>query len=151
MVAWFLIEQDKLKLNKELCLMYALAHDLVEIYAGDTYAFDKQDPSIKHKKEKEALKKIKNRFKGFKTLSYIIENYEHKKDDESKFIYALDKILPPIQVYMENGLLYKQKKVGLEDVLQNKNPKIALSKNVETYWNELVKEFKKNKTKYFPK
>jgi putative hydrolase of HD superfamily len=151
MVAWFLIEQDKLKLNKELCLMYALAHDLVEIYAGDTYAFSKQDPSIKHKKEKEALKKIKNRFKGFKTLSYIIENYEHKKDDESKFIYALDKILPPIQVYMENGLLYKQKKVGLEDVLQNKNPKIALSKNVEIYWNELVKEFKKNKTKYFPK
>src|SRR3989344_3438809 len=53
MVAWFLIEQDKLKLNKELCLMYALAHDLVEIYAGDTYVFDQASSILKHKKEKD--------------------------------------------------------------------------------------------------
>ena len=57
MVAWFLIEQDKLKLKKELCFMYALAHDLVEIYAGDTYIFDKDNALSKQKREKEALKK----------------------------------------------------------------------------------------------
>src|ERR1035437_6388752 len=59
MVAWFLIEQDKLKLNKELCSMYALAHDLVEVYAGDTYFLDANHALSKVKREKEALQKIK--------------------------------------------------------------------------------------------
>ena len=62
MVTWFLIDQDKLKLNKELCFMYALAHDLVEIYAGDTFAFDKKHNLSKQKREREALKKIERRF-----------------------------------------------------------------------------------------
>lgn len=61
MVAWFLIEQDKLKLNKEKCFMYALSHDLVEIYAGDTFAFDKKHNLSKQKREKGALTKIKKR------------------------------------------------------------------------------------------
>ena len=42
MVAWFLIEQDNLKLNRELCLMYAMVHDLVEVYAGDTFIYNKK-------------------------------------------------------------------------------------------------------------
>src|SRR5262245_16453996 len=52
MIAWFLIEQNKLKFNKELCFMYALAHDLVEVYAGDTYIYDEVRMSSKHQREK---------------------------------------------------------------------------------------------------
>lgn len=68
MVAWFLIEQDKLNFNKELCFMYALAHDLVEIYAGDTYIFDKNKVSSQSYRERKALIKIKKRFPKFKNL-----------------------------------------------------------------------------------
>ena len=150
MVAWFLIEQDKLKLDKELCFMYVLAHDLVEVYAGDTYFLDQKYAESKIKREKEAVKKIKKRFSSFKTLAKILEKYESKKDKESEFIYALDKLIPPIQIYLENGKGWHEKKVSFEELLKNKNNKIAVSKEVEKYWLELLSELTKNKKKLFP-
>jgi putative hydrolase of HD superfamily len=150
MVAWFLIEQDKLKLNKELCFMYALAHDLVEIYAGDTYFLDKKHAESKIKREKEGLEKIKKRFSNFKMLAKILEKYESKKDKESKFIYALDKLIPPIQIYLEDGKLWYEKMVSFESLLDNKEAKIAVSKNIDKYWQELFLELSKNKKKLFP-
>lgn len=151
MVAWFLIDQKKLKLNKELCLMYALAHDLVEVYAGDTYIFDKRKVPSKVRREHQALLKIKKRFSHFKSLVSTIEKYESKKDKESKFIYALDKIIPPLQIYMEDGKLWHEHRVTLADLFENKNSKIAVSKDVDKYWQELSKELLKNKKKFFPK
>jgi putative hydrolase of HD superfamily len=151
MVAWFLIEQDKLKLDRELCFMYALSHDLVEVYAGDTYTFDNNHSLSKQKREKEALKKIKKRFSSFKTLAKILENYEKKKDEESKFIYTLDKLIPPIQIYLEKGKLWHEKNLSFDDILENKNHKIALFKRTNEYWLELLKELEKNKKRYFPR
>lgn len=153
MVAWYIIESDKLKLNKERCFMYALAHDLVEVYAGDTYIFDKNQANHESKKqrEKEALSKIKKRFPNFKTLVEVIENYEKKKDKESKFIYALDKLIPPVQIYMENGNLWQEKGVSFDQLMENKMAKIAISPEIDKYWKALVKILDKNKSKLFPK
>ena len=151
MVAWFLIDQDKLKLNKELCFMYALSHDLIEVYAGDTPVHDKKAAISKHEREEKALKEIKKRFSKFKSLISIIERYEKRIDEESKFIYALDKILPPIQCYLEGGAIWKEFGMSLQDVIDNKNHKVALSKDVNKYWKELLKELIKSQKKLFPK
>jgi len=151
MVAWFLIEQDKLKLNKELCFMYALSHDLVEIYAGDTYIFDKKSKISKEQREKEALKKIENRFSNFKNLTNIIRKYEGKKDKESRFIYALDKIITPIQIYQEDGKLWHENNVSFDDLAEYKNKKVAISPDIDRYWQELLKEIFENKKKLFPR
>jgi putative hydrolase of HD superfamily len=150
MIAWFLIEQDKLKLNKELCFVYSLAHDLVEIYAGDTYIFDKNHRLSKYQREKDALIKIKKRFPNFKDLIKTIEKYEKKEDEESKFVYALDKIITPIQIYLEEGKLWHEKGVVLSELIEYKNKKIALSKYVNRYWKEILLELNKNKVKLFP-
>lgn len=131
--------------------MYALAHDLVEIYAGDTFFLDAKHAESKQKREHEALKKIQKRFSKFTQLIQIIEKYEKKEDEESKFIYALDKIIPPIQVYMEKGKLWHDKNSHFEDVRENKSKKIAVSPAVDVYWQELLTELTKNKKKYFPK
>jgi putative hydrolases of HD superfamily len=150
-VAWFLIEQDNLKLNKELCLMYALAHDLVEIYAGDTFIYNKKKKVSKHQREKEAFIKIKKRFSKFKNLIKVIQNYEKKADEESKFIYILDKLLPPIQIYLENGKMWHKKKVSYAKQVEYKTKIISSSSYFNEYWQELVKELTKNKKKLFPK
>ena len=152
-VAWYIIETDKLKLNKELCFMYALAHDLVEVYAGDTYIFDGDPKRLlsKERRERQALHKIEKRFSKFKTLTKVIERYEKKADEESKFIYALDKILPPIQIYMDKGKLWHERGVSYEKLVGNKHNKIKVSKPVNKYWNELLIELTKNRKKLFPK
>lgn len=149
MMAWFLIDQDKLKLNKSLCFMYALAHDLVEVYAGDTYIFDEDKVTDKHKRERRALSKIRRKYKNFSSLITTLENYEKKNDKESKFIYALDKIIDPLQIYMEKGELWKEKNVELEKLIKYKNSKIAISKSIDKYWQELLLELNKSQKDLF--
>jgi len=151
MLAWFLIEQDNLKLNKELCFMYALAHDLVEVYAGDTYIFDNKSKSSKIKRERTALKKIKKRFPKFKNLGHIIEKYEEKSDEESKFIYTLDKIVTPIQIYLEKGKLWHENNVSFTELVEYKNKKVATFPPVNKYWLEILNEITKNRKKLFPR
>jgi putative hydrolases of HD superfamily len=150
MVAWFLIDQEKMKLDKERCFMYALAHNLVEIYAGDTYFLDNAKGTSKHTREKDALKKIQKRFPRFKVLADTISAYEKKADKESKFIYALDKIIPPIQIYMEEGKLWKEMKVAADELFRNKDGKIAVSPDIDAYWQELRLLLAANKRKLFP-
>jgi putative hydrolase of HD superfamily len=149
MIAWFLIDQNKLKLNKELCFMYALAHDLVEVYAGDTYVLDKKRILSKHQREKNAFEKIMKRFSHFKNLTKIIEKYEERKDKESKFIYALDKLIPPIQIYLEGGKLWKEKQMSLNDVIEIKKGKIDSSPVINEYWLEILQELIRNEKKLF--
>ena len=45
MLAWYIVDVQKLSLNREQVFCYALAHDLVEVYAGDPYVFS-DDPAL---------------------------------------------------------------------------------------------------------
>lgn len=140
--AWYLIEHHKLKLNSNKVIKYALAHDLVEAYAGDTYFFardpkEKQKLSSKSEKEEKARLKIKKNFPQFKELHSTILNYEKRLDDESKFVYALDKVLPVINIYMDNGRSWQEDNVTLE-MLRSKKEKVKVSKEIAVLWDELV-------------
>ena len=96
-----------------------------------------------------ALDKIKKRFPKFKKLTKIIHQYEQKRDEESKFIYALDKFMPPVQIYQENGKLWNEKSISFDIIMENKDHKIAVSKAVYKYWKELRKGIEANKVSIF--
>ena len=151
MVAWFLIDQNNLNLNKELCFMYALSHDLVETYAGDTPIFDKTATLTKEKREKEAFILMEKRFSNFNSLLKFIHKYEKKEDEESKFIYALDKLIDPVQIFMEDGKLWHDHNLSFEEIVGYKSEKILLSSDVNKYWQELLAEITLNKEKFFPR
>lgn len=111
---WYLADILKLQVNRQLILEYALAHDLVEIYAGDTDTFlnNSDDHAIsKQKKEEEAFNKIKQDFPEFVSLHKSIERYEHLSDAESKLVYIVDKILPDINIFLSNDTYYKDNEV----------------------------------------
>jgi 5'-deoxynucleotidase YfbR-like HD superfamily hydrolase len=123
----------------------------VEIYAGDTFIFDRKKKSSKSQREKDAFKKIRKRFSHFKNFVKILEKYEKKEDEESNFIYVLDKLLPPIQIYLENGKMWHKKKVSLLKQLNYKSKMISPSPYFNKYWQELSRELIRNKKKLFPK
>lgn len=52
MLAWYIISSNKLSLDLDLVIKYALVHDLVEVYAGDTYIYTRR-----HRVEKQQNKK----------------------------------------------------------------------------------------------
>ncbi len=104
MVAWYIMEVYKLNYNKDLVLQYCLVHDLVEVYAGDTYIYsqDKEHFELKSQREMDALLQIQKEFPEFPDLLRLMERYEHKSDKESLFVYALDKIIPVMNMYLDN-------------------------------------------------
>src|SRR6476620_4741666 len=51
LLSWYIINTQNLKLDESKVFKYALAHDLVEVDAGDTFAFDKQGQKSKLDRE----------------------------------------------------------------------------------------------------
>ena len=146
LTAWYLITTEKLDLDVTKIIKYALAHDLVETYAGDVfhYTSNNKEKQEKKKRENQALQQIKDEFPEFSDLHVIIEAYERKIDAETRFVYALDKLLPAINNYLDEGRSWKKNGVTFE-MLLTKADKIGLSEELEPLWAELIKLVEKKK------
>lgn len=90
------------QLDVSLVCAYALVHDLEEIYAGDTPIYsDSKMHAAKEKREKAARVELHRRFGDqFPWLTRYIDDYAALVDNESRFVYALDKILPHATVIL---------------------------------------------------
>lgn len=152
-IAWYIIETKKLNLNLELVMKYALVHDLVEVYAGDTpsavHRGHEQELGTKSEREREAADRLKAEFPEFDEMNKLIEGYEEREDRESTFVYALDKILPVMNVYLDDGHSWKVHDIKLEDVKTHKKDKVALSPEIEKYFNEIVQLLERDSGKLF--
>ncbi len=146
LTAWYIVEHGNLDLNLGKVIRMALVHDLVEAYAGDTFIYDKPEVlATKDVREKEALEKIKGEFPSFDSLYQTIEEYEERKTPESRFVYALDKLVPIINIYTDDGRTWKKEGITLERLLEAKNDKIALSPEIVPYYEEIVNILKENR------
>ena len=72
-----------------------------------------------------------------------------KEDPESRFVYALDKIEPVIKLYLDGGWTWKEKKVTLEMVYENKKDKVALSPEIKAYFDEFMGLLRKEEKSLF--
>ncbi len=134
LTCWFLQPKVAPKLNLQKILMYALAHDIVELHSGDTFAFDPVAVTTKADREAAALKKITADWPDFLELSDYAAGYAQKRDAEARFVYTIDKILPSLLVVQgENGAFYKRHKVTLEMHEAEKNQKMQSSPEALPY------------------
>ncbi len=139
LTAWYLVDSLKLNLNKEKIISYALAHDLVETYAGDVNFHHRTKEINKSKVQNEAAaaKRMKSEFPEFTQLHKTIENYEKKADEESRLVYALDKLLPVINIYLDKGRSWKADQITYE-MVRHKDEKIAFSQDIAKLWMQLI-------------
>lgn len=145
MVSWYIISTKKLKYDIAKVIQYALVHDLVEIYAGDTFFYsDNATKDKKKENEKNALKRIEKEFKEFPEMIKTIQNYENRIDPESEFIYTLDKILPVMNIYLDKGRSWRKHKIRFDMLIENKK-KVVINQDVNDIWEELVKVVEKDK------
>ena len=151
MVAWYLISSGKLDLNIDKVIRYALAHDIVEIYAGDTplSTATEQDKAGKADREHAALVRIEKEFSQFPDMTEAIHEYEKRDNKESRFIYALDKILPVLDIYLDDGHSWKMNHMTLNLIVESKTEKVALSPEVKPYFDELVSIMRANEKTLF--
>lgn len=141
MLAWYIVDSNGLSFDKNLLLKYALVHDFVEVYAGDTYIYSKNQHDHDSKKEREEASRlrIKKEFPEFKELHETIVEYEKQENKESRFVYVLDKLHPAFQVYLDGGRDWRKHEITLAMLVEKKADKAALSPELLPYWEDLLK------------
>lgn len=97
-------------LDSTRMLKLALMHDLAEIYAGDTFAFDKEGQATKKERELESAKKLFSQLPEDLREEFmdLFEEYEEVKTPESKFVKSFDKIQPILQNLCSDGKSWKE-------------------------------------------
>jgi hypothetical protein len=66
-----------------------------------------------------------------------VYNYETLADDEARFVYALDKLMPMVMVYLADGRTWREEKQGFMVMHQCQAPKIAVSEPVNQLYSQL--------------
>ena len=127
------------KLSLEKCLIFALVHDIVEIYAWDTIALDIEAEKTKHEREQKSIQKLENDFwKEHQHIFKSIHEYENKSSQEVRFVYSLDKIHPIIQEVLSSGKWWKEWKMDFDKIKQRQYwkifPEFWLDKILDIYF-----------------
>ena len=115
-----------------------LIHDLVEIYAGDTYAYDEEGKKTQKRRELAAADRLfqmlpEDQEKKFRE---IWEEFEAENTPESRFARTMDNLQPMMLNAATDGKSWADRGIRLSQILgRNKNT----AKGSEVLW-EYAKE-----------
>jgi putative hydrolase of HD superfamily len=138
MTSWYLHGKIAPHLDISKILRYALAHDIVELHAGDTYPWDLAAVATKYEREKAAIRQIENDWSDFAPVVEFAEGYADKVDEEALFVYAIDKLLPVIMIEIaEAQIIWNKKQLSLQMERENKTT-ILKSEIVAPYYEKLL-------------
>jgi putative hydrolase of HD superfamily len=152
LTCWFLAPKIAPELDLGQILRYALAHDTVEIHAGDTFTFGpKELLDSKSDREEAAIEQIAKDWPDFPELADYAKGYKDKRDEEAKFVYAVDKLLPVLMIELgEREAFWNRHKITLEMEAAEKEHKVQASSYVAPYYQELVNWLHAHDTLYKP-
>ena len=132
---------EKIDVLKTVTML--LIHDIVEIDAGDTYAYDEDAKKTQKEREVKAADRIfgllpVKQGKEFRTLW---EEFEAQETPEAKFARTLDNAQPVMLNDATDGLAWREHEVKLNQVMgRNKNT----HKGSEDIWEYVQNIFIKN-------
>ncbi|MCA1029816.1 HD domain-containing protein [Bacillus timonensis] len=141
MLAIVLVEHTKMKeLDLLKVLKMILIHDLVEIDAGDTFAFDEVGYKDKEEREHKAAERIFGLLPNEQKKEFMClwREFELQETMESKYAASLDKLHPLIQNYMSEGVAWKKHRIRREQILKRNESIKFVSEELWVYVQELI-------------
>ena len=116
--AYLLREYANEKVDIGKVMLMCLIHDLVEIEAGDTYAYDAE--SLKTRKAREEAAKVKL-FSLLpedqkNDLTALFDEFEAGNTPESRFAHAMDNLQPLLLNHSNGGSDWKEHQVNAQQV-----------------------------------
>lgn len=129
---------EKIDVLKTVTML--LIHDLVEIDAGDTYAYDTEGNKTKEQREKKAADRIYGLLPEDqqKKLRSLWDEFEEWESPEARFAHAMDCVQPLMLNAATEGKSWKEHGVYLNQVLaRNKHT----AKGSEELWKYAYENF----------
>lgn len=124
-------------------MMMALIHDVVEIDAGDTYAYDPKAKLDQKEREDKAAQRIFSILPDDQRdeLKALFYEFEACESAEAKFVRAMDNFQPLLLNDVNNGEDWRLHGVTMEQIM-NRQKRSAEGSN--TIWEETYKIIEKN-------
>lgn len=123
-------------------LKMVIVHDLVEIYAGDTFAFDVKGNIEKEDKEKQAADKLFGQLPSNqgKQLRKLWEEFDEAKTPEARYAAALDRLQPFIHNLCTEGHTWVLGKVTKEQVYKRSGLAMEVLPALKPWMEEQINE-----------
>ena len=123
-------------------MLMCLIHDIVEIDAGDTYAYDEVNLQTQKEREEAAKERI---FSILPTeqkeeLIALFDEFEAYETPESKFAHAMDNLQPLMLNHANNGGDWREHKVTKSQVMKRHGRNQLGSAMIGEYTKELIEE-----------
>ena len=117
-----------------------LIHDIVEIDAGDTYAYDPEGKKTQKERERKAADRIFHLLPDDQAdkMYELWEEFEAQQTPEAKFARTMDNIQPMMLNDASNGLSWDEHQVKLSQILK-RNERTA--DGSEQIWEYAKEEF----------
>ena len=98
--------------------LMCVVHDLVEIYAGDTFAFDKRGNLDKAEREKEAADKLFSQLpeEQGRMIRALWEEFDAMETDDARYAACMDRIQPLLHNTLTDGHTWVLGKATREDI-----------------------------------
>ena len=117
-MAYLLQEYSNEKIDVARVMLMCLIHDVVEIDAGDTYAYDAEGLKTQKAREEAAKERLYSMLPEDQKadLVAIFDEFEERKTPEAKFARALDNLQPLLLNHSNGGGDWKNYDVTAEQV-----------------------------------
>ena len=115
-----LAEYANEKIDVAKTMLMVLIHDIVEIDAGDTYAYDTSGNATKREREVKAAERIfqLSPKDQARLLRDLWEEFEASSTPEARFALALDKIQPVLLNNASGGVSWREHQVQISQILK---------------------------------
>lgn len=142
MMIYLLKEYSNEEFDVAKAMMMALIHDIVEIDAGDTYAYDTAALETQKEREERAAERIYGLLPDDQRdeLRALFEEFEAGESAEARFAKTMDNFQPLLLNDSNGGADWREHKVTKSKVVGRQRKSIIGSKEIWEYTSELIDE-----------
>lgn len=141
-MAYLLQEYSNEKIDVARVMLMCLIHDVVEIDAGDTYAYDAEGLKTQKAREEAAKERLYSMLPEDQKadLTAIFDEFEKRKTPEAKFARALDNLQPLLLNNSNDGGDWRNHDVTAEKVYERQSRTREGSEKLFEVTDKILKE-----------
>ena len=122
-------------------LKMLLVHDIVEIDAGDTFAYDKEANTTKKEREQAAAERLFSMIENGRELRALWEEFDAMETPDALYAISLDRLQPFISNCLNKGDTWFAGGVSKEAILKRMAP---IEKGIPALWETVLRLIDEN-------